>query len=344
VYLIKRLFIIKMQEQNLHSKYPDLISSYLSGNASDAEVKELENWVLASPENRQQFIASKKAWMLSGMKQNNHPVDVNKIWSETSETLFKEAKVVDLRQKRSRRNWLMIAASVAILIVAGVWMSRNGAEISQMYVSTDNETRSVDLPDGSVVTLNQSASLNFVISKEEEKRKLSLKGDAFFEVARDEKRPFVIDAEGLEIEVLGTSFYVDARDQQDEIQVIVKSGSVSVQKGNENVVLTAGQKAVFNKTTNALIKQENEDSNFASIISNTLVFNQTKLEEVVFALNRQFKADVSIGNELIKNCELTATYKDKSLDAILKIIEGTLSGVRVDQSGEKIVLTGISCD
>ncbi|MFT5167207.1 MAG: transmembrane sensor [Saprospiraceae bacterium] len=333
-----------MQEREQHSKYSDLISSYLSGNASDREVRELEAWVLAAPENKQQFIASKKTWMLSGMKQNEQPVNVEQFWKETSEKLFKEAQVVDIRLKRSRRSWLAIAATVAVLIVAGVWMFRNGGETSPMIVRSDNQTKSVDLPDGSVITLNQSSSLSYVISKNETKRKVSLEGDAFFEVARDEVHPFIIDAQGVEIEVLGTSFYVDARDGQAEIQVIVNSGSVAVRSGNKEVILAVNEKAVFNKKTGELIKGGNDDPNFMSITSNALVFNQTKLEEVVFALNRQFKAEISFGNDLLKNCELTATYKDKSLEAILKIIEGTLTGIEVKQTGQKVVLKGTSCD
>ena len=93
-----------MQEQEQHSKYSDLISSYLSGNASDMEVRELEAWVLAAPENKQQFIANKKTWMLSGMKQNKQPVNVEQFWKETSRKLFKEAQVVGISQKRSRRS------------------------------------------------------------------------------------------------------------------------------------------------------------------------------------------------------------------------------------------------
>ena len=333
-----------MQNQNLHNDYSDLIFSYLSGNASDAEVAELESWVLAAPENKEKFMAYKKAWMLSGMQQKGETINVDQLWKETSAQLFQEGRVVDMGQKRNRRNWLAIAAAIAVLIVAGLWMFKMDGEVSPMIVHANDEVKSVDLPDGSQVTLNQSSSLTYALSENGETRNVMLKGDAFFEVARDERHSFVIKAQDVEVEVLGTSFYVDNRDKQDEIQVIVKSGSVAVRAGNSDVILKADEKAVFKKATGDLIKEQNQDPNFTSITSDTLVFNQTRLAEVVFTLNRHFNANISIGNDLLKDCELTATFRDKSLDAILIIIEGTLTGLKIEQSGSMILLNGTDCD
>ncbi len=332
-----------MQNQDSHKDYFDLISRYLSGNASDAEVKDLEAWVVAAPENKAQFIANKKAWMLSGLQKSGQQVAVDKIWEKTSEQLFGEAKVVKMKPKPNRRIWLSIAATIALLIVASVWLFQTWGP-SDLLVETNDQIKSIDLPDGSEVTLNQFASLRFVPVNKEGQRKVELKGDAFFEVARDEQHPFVIQTEQIEIEVLGTSFYVDARTSQSEVQVIVKSGSVAVRSGDSETVLTANEKAVFQKKNNALIKLENKDPNYLSLTNNRLVFEGASLEEVVFALNRQYHTDITIANEAIKRCKLTATYDHKSLEAILAILEGTFSGIDVKHSGEKVTLVGTSCD
>ena len=332
-----------MQDQDPNINYSELISRYLSGNASDAEVQQLEAWVLESSENKEAFITFKKAWMLSGMRQTNEEIDVDKQWETTAAQLFEKTKVVKMKPQTNRRRWLGIAAAIALLVIASIWIFQDDKGATLMVEAKD-EIRSVDLPDGSQVTLNQSSSLRYLADEKEAKRKVELKGDAFFEVERDETKPFVINTAGIEVEVLGTSFYVDARDNQAEIQVIVKSGSVAVRSGATETILTADEKAVFQKATGQLTKQQNKDPNYLSLTTNTLVFEQTRLEEVVFALNRQFQSNITIGNEGLKDCELDATYKDKSLEAILNILDGTFAGIEVKRNGEQIELVGTVCE
>ncbi len=333
-----------MQDQNLHSEHLDLIYKYLSGNATDIEVKNLESWVLADPSNKAYFIANKKAWMLSGMKNDKSAINVDQIWKETSKKLFNEGKVVALKQKQNRRLWFASAAAIALLILSGLWLFNEVLGNAPLIVKANDKIKSVELPDGSLVTLNQSSTLTYRKSKEGTQRKVSLEGAAFFDVARDESKPFIIAAKGVEVEVLGTSFYIDAREGQNEIQVIVKSGSVAVQSGSSKEILKAGEKAVWYKSTGILEKETNKDQNFTSITTNTLVFNQTKLEEVVFALNRQFNANISIQNEALKDCTLIATYTNKSLEAILKILEKSLRGIKVSKTNNKFIITGTTCE
>lgn len=332
-----------MDSQNPNNNFPELIYKYLSGNASDAEVQSLEAWVLADSKNKKEFIAFKKAWILSGMKEDQSTINVEQLWKETSGKVFSEAKTVSLKPRQSRRTWLSIAATISLLLVAAFWFFQTKGT-TPMVVKALNEIENFNLPDGSKITLNQSSTLSYTFLENDKKRKVDLKGDAFFEVARDEQNPFIINTEGIEVEVLGTSFYVDGREQEDAIVVIVQSGSVAVRYGSKETVLKNNEKAIFRKNTQTLEKVQNEDANYKSIQTNILTFENSKLEEVVFALNRHFNADISIENEVLKNCELTAVYENKSLDALLKIIEESIRGVEVKQLGNKITLNGLSCN
>jgi len=219
-----------MDTQDPNNNFPELIYKYLSGNTSDAEVQTLEAWVLENPKNKEEFIAFKKAWMLGGMKQSESNLNVNQLWKKTSDQIFEEAKSVKLKPKQNRRLWLRIAAAIALLLVASIWVFQNLGSSSQMLVDTNTEVKEFELPDGSQVTLNQSSSLKFNSAGEDGKRKVDLKGAAFFDVKRDELHPFVINIQGVEIEVLGTSFYVDGRIDEGAVEVIVNSGSVAAKK------------------------------------------------------------------------------------------------------------------
>ena len=334
-----------MAEDKNHKEFLDLIPKYLSGEASDSEVKRLEQWVLSSPENKKRFNLFKKAWMLSGIEGNYQNIDVEKEWLATSEKLFSEAKVVPLKEKPNRRIglFLRIAVAVALLIVASVWIYNSVNRIDYQEVVAEHEIKEDQLSDGTQIAVNQFSSVKYIESKDENVRKVELTGDAFFDVERDTARPFIISTQEVEIEVLGTSFYVDSRENLSEIQVIVKSGSVKVSAGNDQVVLAANEIGIFDKSTKQLTKKENDDVNYMAWRTNVLVFEETGLERVVFDLNRKFHSNISIADEALKTCTLTATYDDKSLEAIILIIEKTLD-IKADIEGDNIIFSGQGCD
>ncbi|MFZ2897120.1 MAG: FecR domain-containing protein [Saprospiraceae bacterium] len=320
--------------------YIELIPRYLSGNASDSEVKLLEEWVLSSEENKATFIAFRKAWILSGMKAGSIQVDAGQEWQALSGQLFPETKTVALRP---RRNFLLrIAAAVAVLLVAVFLLVQYLGGGEYMELATQNQVEENLLPDGSQISMNQYSSVVYAPRRDKQYRRVELSGDAFFEVERDTARPFVIQAHELEIEVLGTAFYVDAREDQPEVQVIVQSGTVSVKAGEVRVILNAGEIGIYDKASGALNKQANEDQNYMAWKTDILIFEQTTLERVVFDLNRKFHARISIANPGLKTCEITATYEGKSLEAIVKIIEKTLS-IKAEMKGEEIVFSGKGC-
>ena len=327
-----------MQEQNQYEYYSTLMSKYLSGNATAAETAELEQWVLASPDNKKQFVDFKKAWMLSGM-QAAEPVDVDAQWQQTADQLFGGAKVVQMDSRKGRRRWLRIAAAVVVLAVSAAILYQQFRQPEAYFAQATTSSLPVDLSDGSRVTLNQASSIRFLAESENGEREVELQGDAFFDVARNEELPFVIQAQDVEVEVLGTSFYVDSRAEQAEVQVMVESGRVAVRAAGQEVILSANEQAVFDKEANALRKQANTDEHYLALKSGELVFEETPLETAIFALSRQYNTNLVIESEELKACPITSTFKNKSLRAVLAILEASF-GIQSAEDGDRIVLTG----
>lgn len=329
-----------MSNPDRNSNFADLISKYLSGNASDAEVQTLEEWVLADEENRASFVAAKKAWVLAGMQQETSQVNVEGIWQKTQQIIRKDAPVVPMKPRRQRR-WLWIAASLLILVAVGLgilWTSNNSGWEEVVAV---NGTRSTELPDGTLISLNQGSMMRYRIPANGE-RQVQLFGGALFDVKRAEEQPFVIEAGPVQVEVLGTSFYVDARESEPAVQVIVESGQVKVSGGGRDAELEENEQIAFNKATGSLFPLEREDNNYRSLISNELIFTNTPIEEAVFALNRHFGANISIVITDTSDCEIDATYENQPLDAILLILESTL-GIEVLRQNNQITLSGEGC-
>ena len=334
-----------MQEDKNHIDYFQLIPRYLSGNANDSEVKLLEEWVLSSTENKTQFNAFKNAWILSGLEKNDQHIDVEQEWQATADHLFPKGKIVSLSPKTKARRTLLIrmtaAAAILLLVSIGLfqWLNKdNYLEVIALDDVSENQ-----LPDGTQISLNQFASVKYRPGIDKKQRRLELSGDAFFEVERDTARPFVITTQNIKIEVLGTAFYVDARVNLTQIQVIVQSGSVAVTAGSKKITLSANEIGIYDKTTGGLIKKQNENVNYMAWKTGLLVFEGTDLESVVFDLNRKFHSNISIANPTIKACRLKATYENQSLEAIVKIIEKTLN-IEAKIEGEKIVFLGQRCN
>jgi len=331
-----------MNEQHQNGHYVDLISRYLSGNAGPEEIQELEAWVLADPEHRRQFMEMKKAWMLSGLLKQEVPVEVEAQWQQMAARMGTDAKVVEMPATHKRRNWLRLAAAVLVLMMASFALYFLLRPTPEFVAQTQQQSQSFSLPDGSQVTLNRFSSLHFRQDKETGLRRAVLQGDAFFEVARDEQHAFVIQAQQVEVEVLGTSFYVDARPSAEEVQVIVATGSVAVRADTAQAIVRANEQAIFQKHSGQLRTQPNQDPNFMAIKTQTLVFTNSPLEEVVFALNRYYHTHIVLGSEALKQCTLTATYPNMSLSTILEALK-TSFNLQVGQQGDQIVLTG-GCD
>ena len=333
-----------MADDNKHIDYYNLSAKYFSGEASDAEVDQLEKWVLSSEENKSLFKNFKKAWIGSGIEGNYQSIDVDKEWKSVTVGLFSEAKVVAIETKPRRRLYrnLSIAAAVLVLLVASFWIYQWINEAGYEVVA-ENKMEEDQLPDGTQVSLNQFSTVRFDDNSKENIRKVELEGDAFFDVERDTSKPFLITTEEVQIEVLGTSFYVDARPELTFIQVSVESGEVAVAAGGQTINLTANETGIYDKASKTLSEQPTEDDNYLAWKTDSLVFENATLDKVVFDLNRRFHAQVSLDNPALAKCELTATYEKQSLTAITTIIERSL-GITATVDGNNVIFSGEGCN
>ena len=333
------------EKENIHIDYYELIAKYLSGNADSGEVKTLEEWVLASEENKNQFMALKKAWILTGFSNSQKPVNADKEWkSFTSKTKISDNVTnLKIRQRYNFRYLARYAAVLIFIIASAIGLYRFFNTDKPTTIITQKSKMTDNLPDGTQVTLNHNSAISYSLSVNRKSRNVELKGEAFFDVIRDTNRVFKVQAEEITVEVLGTEFYVDAREDQPQITVIVHSGTVAVKSEAEEIILNANEVGFYEKESRILLKSQNTDVNYMSWNTGVLIFEKTDLERVVYDLNRKFNSNIKIGNQELKSCRITATFDNKSLDAIIKIIEKTLKIKSIVRDGE-ILLTGDGCN
>ncbi|WP_423129736.1 FecR family protein [Gaoshiqia sp. Z1-71] len=232
---------------------------------------------------------------------------------------------------RLNRPLLKIAAVFVFAVIvasAGFYVgSRPRANLKSAGVAVDNHGLSkIELPDGSVVTLNHDTKINYPEKFSGDTREVQIEGEAFFEVQPDVAKPFVIHAGNAVIRVLGTSFNVNAYPGNAEVEVVVETGKVQVSnrkteaKDTDRVVLNAGEKGVYILSTSELQKSKNDNPNYLSWKTRDLVFHKTSLTEVLEQLKKVYRVQIKTEDQQTGQLLLTARFEDRSLDFILQVI------------------------
>ena len=171
---------------------------------------------------------------------------------------------------------------------------------------------------------------------------MSLEGEAFFDVAHNQEKAFIIEAERMQIKVLGTSFYVNTRGGNNTMEVVLISGSVQLNYGDKEMMLEPGDKAIVLEESGEIVKQENKDPNLLAWKTKKLRFNDTPFSEIVDILKKVYQKDIIVMNPNIMNCRITATFDGQSLEAVLMVLQSTLD-INVRPNGSQIEISGEGC-
>jgi transmembrane sensor len=326
----------------------DLITRYLAGEASVEEEQTLFKWIDQKPEHKQDYLDTKKVFELSQQHYATQrsevvDIDVDHEWSHFMKNIKKETPVRKL-EKQSSNLWYKIAAAVLVLIVSGFILNYFSNRTEQLLVATADITKTFSLPDGSQITLNKNSSIAYSSDFGKTDRKLKLTGEAFFEVKRNESKPFIINANNATIEVLGTSFNVRAYDKLKEVEVVVATGIVKLSDANNKsgVKLTAGQKGVYEKSNEAISSGANEDVNFLSWNTQKIVFEENDLKTVIETLNKTYQVNIIITTDIPATCEVTVSFDHQTLESVLHVLERTLN-LTYQIKGNQIEITAAGC-
>lgn len=305
----------------------EVLAKYFSGDASKDEISLVENWRSESKTNAESFFDAKSAWLIS---QPEAPVPAHVLEGILSEPLGKQVPFI-------MQNWVKYA-SAAVLVFA----------ISLLFIFNRNdaglgETNQL-LADGSTVVLHNNSKLE-IISFDDTKREVRVTGKAYFDIERDETRPFIIHTNNASVEVLGTSFVVDAYGAKTEVSV--ETGIVELSKaisGNESVSvkLEEGETGLVTESNKGIIKKNNSNLNYLAWKTKVISFNESSMDEVKQVIEDVYGIQVSFENPAFKNCKLTAKFNKKKPKDAIEIIARTF-GIDYQYSNGKATLKGKGC-
>ncbi len=174
----------------------------------------------------------------------------------------------------------------------------------------------LQLSDGTKVHLNAGTSLKYPVKFiDGNQRQVFLVGEAFFDVASDKKHPFIVNAEDLNVEVLGTNFNVSAYPEDAFTDVVLVEGSVGLYTDekslNEAVTIEPGIKGRLNKKLENITTETVDISIYTSWMDGGLVFRNMPFENIVKKLERRYNMKIVINNEKLKGEIFNASFKEE---------------------------------
>ena len=309
--------------KNLDDKIWELISGSLNGELSSEESKRLDTW-LQNENNRSLFERVRNMHMHIPHTRILNMLRKDEAWEKVNPARkkynFRRSAFVPL---------LRYAAVLVVAFISGFLLNiyldstvqpENTCKVEVPY----GQVSEVSLYDGTKVWLNSGSILEYSSEFNRKNRKVWLKGEAFFKVTHSEDAPFKVINKKGEVEVLGTSFNVDAYDEENTISVTLVEGSVQFksQKGTVLHKLTPSEQLTLDVETEKLNVKKVNTEFYTSWTNGMIIMNNEKLSEMIKKLERWYNVDIHLASPEAADIVITGTIlKNKPLDQMLKVLE-----------------------
>lgn len=326
-----------------------LLTRILSGEADSSEELQLKQWLEEDPANRAFFEDLKVRWQEepdqngayrsflfdreSGVSRLRHKI--------RNEKENKESPVAPPPLTSSNRftGWKIAASILLVIGIISAWAGIHSWSPPIISYETSNvEQRIITLPDGSTVRVNKNSSISFRKGLKGATRKVTLQGEAFFEVKHDVDKPFIIHAGDAVIRDIGTSFNVK-QGSNGKIVVAMKEGRATLRAQNtsskDGSMLTKNHIGILDKGKVSTITQDNIQ-NYLSWIEGKLVFKDMRFDKVIRQLDHIYGIRSQLEDSSLVTLQLTAYTQNTSLDEVLDMIALSLE-VDYRKKGNKVI-------
>lgn len=323
----------------------NIIAKYIDGSCTDDELKSLDAWLKQSPDNAREFFAMDQVYREAKAKAMPEAAVGNaleRLHSRIEKEQRHTARIVFMQRLRT-----VAAAIVAIIVVgAGVQMFRHRSEAAKQpeyltAVAASGDVEHVVLPDGSQVWLNSGSQIRYPKVFDGSVRNVEIKGEGYFEVAKDKKKPFIVESNAMRVKVLGTVFNIRTDTIRHIAEVSLVSGSVEATSLNTpgQVVLEPGQKARLDYKSGRMTVDDVDARIDAVWHDGMIPFDNADIHDIVRTLERLYGVQIVVGHDI--DCNRTYSgqiIRKQSIDEVLSLLRNALP-IDYQRRGGKIYLS-----
>lgn len=343
----------------------NIITRYLSKDATEGEKKQLMDWLDHSSHNRMIFSEYKKIWLETHEESSSKYRNPGSAFELFNKRIEKK-KNIPIQGPKKKNSWLRYAANVLIIISVGTLayfvglksQTKNKEDINYNEIIVPyGGISSVILPDKTKVWLHSGSKIKYEKNFGENTRNIELEGEAFFEVTKNKKVPFIVKTSHIDILVTGTSFNVKSYPDDDKIETTLEEGSINIinlkeKKVSQPIILKPKERFTFYKDESHLPKEpdndtpknntkvihskEDKSSDSQAIITtnvaieediawkdgNYILTNET-LSELTKILERRYNIEIDYNNDKLKTYTYSGVLKDLTLEQVLNALKLT---------------------
>ena len=316
----------------------EILRLYFQNSYSPETEKKIQKWLIKNPDVFEKEQASKEYW---------DSIDAGRDESAFSALKRVNSKIgFQLSEKKVlfRKTFSRVAAIFVLLIsISGIWIYiHNRSNIQIVSVQTlYGETRQIILPDKSVVWLNAGSLLSYPTEFSQNLRTVSLEGEAFFSVTKDNSKPFIVKTDKLSVKVLGTEFNLKAYPDDKQTVAILKEGKIEVQTGDRQLKqLVPNEQLTYNNQTSVLKIEKIVPNDIPDWENGKLFFSNASLDEILQTLKRRFNVSFEFDNSFEKSTErYTIKFeRNESLEQILTFLEDVIADFSYSKVNDQIIL------
>jgi len=255
----------------------------------------------------------------------------------------------DKKPKSTIKKLIFTISKIAAILIIGLLLGLSIQYFKKAEpeyftsISPKGSVSQMVLPDNSIVYLNAGSQLKYTVEGLKRKREVFLDGEAWFDITKNEKKPFVVHTPFYDINVTGTQFNVKAYKTDDEISTTLEEGSVHITSSEnlklvETTVVQPGEQLVYSSLKKAIEVKQVETRMFTAWKDNKLIFINMNLKELFVVLERKYGVDIQVTNNLILDYHYDGTIKNETILEVLDLLKETLP-IKYKIEGQTIVIT-----
>jgi transmembrane sensor len=347
----------------------ELMVKKISAAANEEELLELDALLKRYPEYQQvnELMYMLKTDIQATPDEQEIQLQLDELWQKTQVPARAEPLPVLVTRTgiMSFKRWIAAAAVLIALLAAGMLVYQGKSKKAQESMAAVyktwkvpyGQTMQISLPDGSTVKMNSGTTLSYPVHFAANQREVKLQGEAFFEVTKNPKRPFLVHAGNLTVRVLGTAFNVKAYEEDTKVETTLIRGKIQVVMDNapdEQIILSPNEKltvskrlvniktahlpAGLNYQLRTIAAKATEDIEEIAWLDRKVAFTNESFGEVAKVIERKYNVKVVFQQEQLKNELITGVFETEDLSRALYLLH-MITDFNYDIKGETIILS-----